>query len=497
MQRLLMFIALVAITVPATRAQQPTAQDTTAFRFENRRAAPSGLRQLKHRLRVLRSLSRPPASARYRVPRAALPLRAGGERILTDGADARSDLVTRRALYRLENRLLRRLDQRFDALYDALRVSPDLSEDNPLPPVANSPSRDTLAEPSLSTPTEQPVPSPPTAQRIERALLDTGLFRALGVQFAFDDSTLLASAKRTLDVVGEVLADYPALQVGIAGHTDAVGPAAYNQRLSEARARAVQRYLVEQAGLAPERFTTVGYGESQPLNSNDTPTGRTLNRRVAFRVLNPDAAERYAETRAPAERDTTEPSLSEDARERLRTSIQQAAREALRERLQTDTTQQAAPADTAQQEEPMITTVPTPSRGMTLLGQPLRGVIPYTGARLGEGPEQIIMGMRAVFFAEETWLQLMPEAALGYGNGISLHLAGNAVVPVQERPPYRSYAGLGAALTTERGLAGLDLGLHLLVGVERTLPAGAFFVEWSAVDFFVMNRLLVGYRVSL
>ncbi|RMF59783.1 MAG: OmpA family protein, partial [Bacteroidetes bacterium] len=70
-----------------------------------------------------------------------------------------------------------------------------------------------------------------------------------------------------------------------AGHTDSTGPDDYNLRLSQARAEAVRAYLIERFGIAPERLVARGYGESQPIADNVTATGRTLNRRVEFRVI--------------------------------------------------------------------------------------------------------------------------------------------------------------------------------------------------------------------
>ena len=67
------------------------------------------------------------------------------------------------------------------------------------------------------------------------------------------------------------------------GHTDSQGDAAYNQRLSERRAQAVQSYLVSR-GVNPARMVAYGQGETQPIASNDTASGRAANRRVELRV---------------------------------------------------------------------------------------------------------------------------------------------------------------------------------------------------------------------
>jgi outer membrane protein OmpA-like peptidoglycan-associated protein len=66
----------------------------------------------------------------------------------------------------------------------------------------------------------------------------------------------------------------------IEGHTDSKGPANYNLTLSKARANAVKTYLLQEYGIDAKRLTTTGYGESQPVASNDTVQGRQNNRRV-------------------------------------------------------------------------------------------------------------------------------------------------------------------------------------------------------------------------
>jgi outer membrane protein OmpA-like peptidoglycan-associated protein len=80
------------------------------------------------------------------------------------------------------------------------------------------------------------------------------------------------------------LRDNPSLDVRIEGHTDSQGSAAANQRLSQKRAEAVRRYLVDQA-IAPTRMEAIGYGEDRPLEDNRTAEGRATNRRVEFHII--------------------------------------------------------------------------------------------------------------------------------------------------------------------------------------------------------------------
>lgn len=104
-----------------------------------------------------------------------------------------------------------------------------------------------------------------------------------GVSFDPDSARLTAEGRSTLDGVATTLQGQSGLQVEIAGHTDSVGSDAYNTLLSQQRAEAVRSYLIEK-GVDGNRLTAVGYGEAEPVASNDTEEGRISNRRVEFRI---------------------------------------------------------------------------------------------------------------------------------------------------------------------------------------------------------------------
>jgi outer membrane protein OmpA-like peptidoglycan-associated protein len=114
---------------------------------------------------------------------------------------------------------------------------------------------------------------------------DTSNALAVPIPFAFDSATLAAEAKAPLDQIAEgiklVQEATPAVVV-IEGHTDSVGQPGYNKRLSQRRAAAVKRYLVEAHGVNPALLKSVGKGEAEPLNPAN-PRGDE-NRRVQFRV---------------------------------------------------------------------------------------------------------------------------------------------------------------------------------------------------------------------
>lgn len=105
------------------------------------------------------------------------------------------------------------------------------------------------------------------------------------VNFKFDKATLTEPAKRTLDNVAAALKKQPELAVEINGYTDSVGAASYNKRLSQQRADSVRTYLITD-GVKGSNLTAKGFGETNPVASNKTRAGRTLNRRVEFRVTN-------------------------------------------------------------------------------------------------------------------------------------------------------------------------------------------------------------------
>lgn len=104
-----------------------------------------------------------------------------------------------------------------------------------------------------------------------------------GVNFEFDEDRLTVNARTLLDDVVAALAAAPEITGEIAGHTDSLGSDAYNQRLSERRAKAVLDYLADQ-GTDRNRLSPRGYGEAEPIADNDTEAGRELNRRVELRV---------------------------------------------------------------------------------------------------------------------------------------------------------------------------------------------------------------------
>lgn len=132
------------------------------------------------------------------------------------------------------------------------------------------------------------------AREIENALpgaqverVGEGIRLVLGensVNFDFNKATLTAKAKQNLDKLVPVFKSYADTDIKIYGFTDSKGSDDYNLNLSKQRALAVKNYLGSK-GLVSGRFTVVGMGEAEPIATNDTDSGRSLNRRVEFAIL--------------------------------------------------------------------------------------------------------------------------------------------------------------------------------------------------------------------
>jgi len=131
----------------------------------------------------------------------------------------------------------------------------------------------------------------------ETKFLDTGLISTSAINFKFNKAEVTPESYPVLDEIGEILVKWPELKVEIGGHTDSKGSESYNMKLSGERADAVKAYLVKKfPSLNTGNLTTKGYGEGSPIASNDTEEGRAKNRRVEFKVLNPEELKRETET---------------------------------------------------------------------------------------------------------------------------------------------------------------------------------------------------------
>ncbi len=132
----------------------------------------------------------------------------------------------------------------------------------------------------------------------EIELLDTGKITVHNIQFETNKADLKPESHAILDEIGGILVQWPDLRIEIGGHADARGTDEYNRALSQRRAQAVLDYMLAKfPQIRAGQYVAKGYGESQPVATNATDEGMALNRRVEFKVLNPEVMRKDIERR--------------------------------------------------------------------------------------------------------------------------------------------------------------------------------------------------------
>lgn len=133
-------------------------------------------------------------------------------------------------------------------------------------------------------PPPPPKPEPPPEPKRVEVTADRIVIRDK-ILFEVDKAIIRTESHGLVDEITQVVKDNPQiLKLSIEGHTDGDGSAKYNQTLSDKRAAAVLQYLVDH-GVAQERLTSKGFGESKPIGDNATPEGKEMNRRVEFIIV--------------------------------------------------------------------------------------------------------------------------------------------------------------------------------------------------------------------
>ena len=117
------------------------------------------------------------------------------------------------------------------------------------------------------------------------------------VLFDTNKASLTAKAKANLDKLLPVFNEYSDTNIEIFGYTDSTGSPEFNLTLSQKRAESVKNYLISK-GLVASRFKTTGLGIEQPIATNDTPEGRSQNRRVEFAITANDKMKEDAKKEA-------------------------------------------------------------------------------------------------------------------------------------------------------------------------------------------------------
>lgn len=115
---------------------------------------------------------------------------------------------------------------------------------------------------------------------LEQALQETGKAEIYSIYFSFDSDAIRPESADTLREIAAIMRKHPEWRLSIHGHTDNIASDAYNLDLSKRRAAAVVKALTGEHGIAPQRLTSTGHGESSPIDTNETLEGRARNRRV-------------------------------------------------------------------------------------------------------------------------------------------------------------------------------------------------------------------------
>ncbi len=147
------------------------------------------------------------------------------------------------------------------------------------PPAA--PPAEVAAAPVQTAPVEAaPIAAAPVLVIVPVAARTQQYCSILDIQFEINEKTVQRESEEKIDKVAIFMRKYPDTTAVIEGHTDEVGTARDNMKLSERRAENVVNYLVDHGGIARSRLKAVGYGETRPIADNKTQEGKRLNRRI-------------------------------------------------------------------------------------------------------------------------------------------------------------------------------------------------------------------------
>ena len=137
----------------------------------------------------------------------------------------------------------------------------------------------------ITSHTDVTVLSDETAEIVVHLIKGGTVITLEGIEFEFGKAIIKKGSTSTLDWAAAILTNHPEIEVEIQGHTDSIGTAEANLKLSQARAGAVRDYLIDIHMIEPVRLIPIGYGKKKPIADNATEAGRAKNRRVDFVVM--------------------------------------------------------------------------------------------------------------------------------------------------------------------------------------------------------------------
>ena len=154
---------------------------------------------------------------------------------------------------------------------------------------------DSTALPVEGTPPPPPEPEPePEPKRVE--VREDKIVINEKIQFEFNKARILPESDSLLAEIAKVIKENPQIKkIRIEGHASSEGNDDYNLKLSQKRAEAVRKWLVDRGGIPADMLVAKGYGETRPIASNDTEEGREKNRRVEFTILEQEVTRKKVE----------------------------------------------------------------------------------------------------------------------------------------------------------------------------------------------------------
>ncbi|VAW61695.1 hypothetical protein MNBD_GAMMA09-3873 [hydrothermal vent metagenome] len=134
--------------------------------------------------------------------------------------------------------------------------------------------------PELLSPATFTVTSSINEAYLKKNITEKGRVTLYGIYFDTDKSNIKPASLPLIKIIADLLKSNPGLKIRIEGHTDSQGDSAYNQALSDKRAKAVSAWLISNHGIPKSQLASKGYGESRPADDNNSAAGRAKNRRV-------------------------------------------------------------------------------------------------------------------------------------------------------------------------------------------------------------------------